>query len=481
MKKLLFFATAAVVLASCNNDVTISENTALAGSNAQKEIAFTPYAQMPKRAAGSAEYNAVDGTDFPQNYDMKVVAYSVPKTSPDDGVAGNYFGETTGQEFTYQPRTSNGWWAGTTAQYWPLAQASLNFLAVSYEGSPDANRVTPTFNSPDWASGVSVALVDNKPADANSAATQGQHDLMYAYGRGTVTKAGNTLVFPTKVDMTFEHALAWVYFRVKGYDATVASKIAIESITLKNAYYAGTFTAALTNYNSYNGALSWTSASWTAASGQTDVASPNQTINADGDGNTTNESQALTASFAAVGDGILVVPTSDLPSTVSFESFVIKYWMNKRSYNFEYTPTDADKTLKKGKKYIYDITMNLNEIFVDASVVDWKDSTTFVDIPATQIAYNESVSGAFTAAAAGVYSFMITGVPANGGNAYTVAAAASGDDIFASAPVITANSTTNTEAGAIMVTIYLKSTTGTKNVELKLNGTKKMDIAITRS
>ena len=53
MKKCLFIlAAAAVVLAGCNNDVKIAENVAPAGSNAQKEIAFSPLSQKAHFAPG---------------------------------------------------------------------------------------------------------------------------------------------------------------------------------------------------------------------------------------------------------------------------------------------------------------------------------------------------------------------------------------------------------------------------------------------
>ena len=100
MKKSIFIlATAALVLASCNNDVKIAENKTL--GNEPQEIGFFPLSQSPKRVHGDAMYNAVSGVKYPENYDMKVVAYSIPET----GTPGNYFGSATENDaplFSYQ-------------------------------------------------------------------------------------------------------------------------------------------------------------------------------------------------------------------------------------------------------------------------------------------------------------------------------------------------------------------------------------------
>lgn len=401
MKKIFYLIpVAALAMTACTN-----ETDEYVGSDQAREIAFTPIAQPASRAAGTDEYNAVEGTAFPQNYDMKVVAYSVPES----GTAGNYFGNTDadgGIKFSYQfaggastPATNANYWGGNPAQYWPLAPATLNFLAVTKGGSPDDDDVvSPQFNA-NYASGVTVTLADNKPANANSSATQGQHDLMYAFGRASVTQTGNVLTIPTKVDMTFNHALAWVAFRIKAGNPA-AEAISIKSIKLNGAKYDGTFTAAVTNYDKKDGAgdLAWTAANtkWTTAgSVQNDVASPNLVYDTDVDEDGTDDSKALVdGTYFNVGDGLLVVPTSELTSTTSMSSFTIEYYLNKNLYTYTYTPaTDAEKTFAKGKKYVFDITMTLSEIFVNPSVEDWDVvSTDYVNIPTMAYSKNYTVA-----------------------------------------------------------------------------------------
>ena len=394
MKKNLFFlAVAAAALASCSNDQVVSENTT---TNQPKEIAFSPIAQKATRAAGAAEYNAVEGTAFPQNYDMKVVAYSYV----DGSNKGNYFGSATADaaplfKYNYAGGSTEGtntYWGGVPAQYWPLSPATLNFLAVTNNGSPTADVVSETFAS-DYASQVTVTLSNNNPQAASTGT--GQHDLMYAYGQASVTKSSNVLTIPSKVDMTFNHALAWVYFRVKAGNAA-AEAISIKDIKLKGANYAGTFQAKVNNYNTAS-SLTWDDGNtkWTAASSSSDNYSPNFSSSYDKKGATgaaANDSKQLQDdSFFGVGDGILVVPTSEItPATNSIASFDIEYYLNGNLYTYNYVPTDL--VFAKGKKYVYDITMTLSEIFVDASVTDWDVVTTeYVNIPTMAYGSNYTV------------------------------------------------------------------------------------------
>lgn len=476
MKKNLFFlAVAAVALASCSNDEVVSQNTTLS-DNQQKEIAFAPLSQKATRAAGSAEYNAVEGVAFPQNYDMKVVAYSYVDASN----KGNYFGSATaGAAPTFGYTALNTYWGGKTTsdkQYWPLSPATLNFLAVSKAGSPTADVVSETFAS-DYASQVTVTLSDNKPQAASTGT--GQHDLMYAFGQASVTQDGNVLTIPQKVDMTFNHALAWVYFRVKAGNAA-AEAISIKDIKLKGANYAGTFQAKVNNYNTAS-TLSWDAVNtkWTAAGTSSDNYSPNFSSDYDTKGATgaaSNDSKALVnGTFFNVGDGILVVPTSEItPAANSIASFDIEYYLNGNLYTYNYTPSVL--VFEKGKKYVYDITMTLQEIFVNASVTDWlAGGTELVNIPA--ITYKEDGSASVNIPAeAATYTLTVKGLDAA---TYTVAKG-TGDADF-----ITVDSPTTSTAVAAGGDLVIKFTVSAASgkyqpIELKVSDTKKFYITVTQ-
>ena len=476
MKKLLFLIpAAALAFTACT-----SETTEYVGDPQQqaREIAFAPLNQKATRAAGAAEYNAVEGVAYPQNYDMKVVAYSVPET----GSAGNYFGSADPDAaplFMYNYKggssgASHGYWAGSTpatAQYWPLSPATINFLAVSNNGSPTADMVSETFNS-NYASGVTVTLGNNNPQTA--ATGTGQHDLMYAFGRAQVTQSGNVLVFPDKVDMEFKHALAWVYFRVKAASTVEASggagEITINSITLNGAYYGGTFSAEVTNYDKAvgSGDLAWGTCQWSSPSNTSDNVSPNYTYLGE------SSSKVLTTSYQNVGDGLLIVPQGSMATpAAAFTSFTINYTLNGNAYDYTYTPTVADRKLLMGKKYIFDITFRLTEIFVNASVENWDESVPTENVEITPVVYANADAGAYSypttgtiAAKAGIYTFQVSGLTATGETVTVTEDSPLGDGITA---VTSKSISYNTTTKVATVTFQVPASGGsTKTYKLKV-------------
>lgn len=350
MKKSLFIlASAALVLAGCNNDVTLDENTALAGSNAQKEIAFSTLANTPKYGPRRAP---IDGTTFPTTLDMKVAAYQVEATG---GSAGVYFDATT-FKYQYKGGSASGagsYWGGETAKYWPLTPAYINFLAVANANADNATGVTWGTNKADQ---VTIVMSDNSSA---------QRDLMYARGNGAVTQDGNTLTFPDKVDMEFKHAQAWIDFKVKA-KTSVEEAITINSITLTGAKYNGTYTVTHTAYNAKTGQN--VSGAWSDLGAAQNIAVPGWSAT------------ALTTSFATVGNGLLVVP-DDNAETADFTSFTINYTFDEKTYEYTYTP--ASKNVDQKKHYIFEITFQLHEIFINPTVEDWADQS------ATPITINE--------------------------------------------------------------------------------------------
>lgn len=343
MKKSLFFlaAAAALVFASCNNDVKLDENKALVTSNQQKEIAFAPLSNTPKHAIKRA---AVDGTTFPTTADMQVAAYDVTNTR-------NFFTHTT---FSYSG-ASNIWKGG---KYWPLSAAYINFLAyANFNGTAGSETNGATWAT-DEASQVTLVMTDNKTA---------QKDLMYAIGNGEVTQSGNTLNFPTNVPMQFQHAQAWVSFYADAYDANSGGKVTLKSIRLNGAKYSGTYTISHTNYNATSSQS--VSGTWNVTGSPTaDVEVPNWTpaaIAYDDSGNGVH-----------VGDGLLIVPDDAVAG--DFTSFTIAYTLDNNDYEYTYTP--ASTNVDQKKHYIYNIVFHLHEIEISATVTDWADQTP-VEVP----------------------------------------------------------------------------------------------------
>lgn len=372
MKKILFAITVATVaMTACTN-----ESSEYVGSGPEaKEIAFSPIATPTTR---TAQFQAVSGTSFPDNYTMEVSANY--KDATKDGVV--YFSDVT---FSKGESTT---WKGS--QYWPLSACTLNFLAVtnwpaSYFTSPSVSPVSTAFT--DGAKSAVVTLGDNKPATitvGETAHENSQHDLMYAVGRGIVsgttsfTYSGNSAGGAAPVDMTFKHALAWVNFTVKTAGTYTGFKL--KSIALQNAYYGGTYTLSnTTNYNyGYDGSTnnsrtaSDITGTWSSPTNQgTSITVPGWT------GSTTD----LTTTATPVGNGILVVPTNGITSTPSFTGFIITYEFNGIEFTFTHT---ENITLEQAKKYTYAITFTLTEIEINPSVSDWTSvSASDVAVPAS--------------------------------------------------------------------------------------------------
>lgn len=430
MKKSLFFlASAALVLASCNNDVKLDENTSLVTSNQPKEIAFNLLSNTPKR---SIKRTAIlDGT-FPTSSVIEVAAYDAENSV-------DVFNAAT---FSYN--NDLALWKCATPKYWPFTAATINFL-----GYANLTAGSATWDATHNAAGVTLVMADNSTT---------QNDLMYAVGQGKVTQTGNALVIPQKVDMAFTHAQSLLTFNVK---ANIADAITLKKITLNNAYYGGTLTIDFSGYNTTTTPPVLTNATW---------------------GSLTNQKATLD-----IFDGTYAVTTGSTkkaetmvvpnPSGASFDSFTLTYRIAGIDKDFTYTFTPTDRNLAKATKYVYDITFTLHEILIDASVTEWTATqpVNHVDVPTKAFEYSNLGSANFNIPATdGKYTFTITKIPAG---TYTVEEGSADDDIIDG---ITTSDLTVAADGSINVTVNVVNAAVNKQraVELKLGGTTKFTVNV---
>ncbi len=452
MKKLFLFSVAALAFCACSSDEVVSENNA--ANQQPKEISFTPLNKVNTRAASSN--GAIEGTTFPTTLDMKVAAWEQGTTGRDFFGATdfkyNYAGGNTG--------ASHGWWGGSPARYWPLSPCYVNFLAITNANDDNATSVTwGNSGTNTYASKVVVAMADNYAYNTK------QHDFMYAIGNGQVTQSGNALTFPDKVDMTFKHAQAYLVFQVKA--ANVASKaIKIKNIEIYGARFAGTATITHTNYNAQTGQA--TTLYWNPTT-QTDVYKSilnNQTAKADEAAST-----ALTESFVQMGK-IIVVPNMSAADTYKDNGTTkikITYYLDSKEYSYEYE-VDND-TYEAGKKYVYNITFKLHEIFINPKVEDWivdlntnsiVDDDIMIDIPAQTTKHGTNL--AITANEAGKYTVKVSNLGASA--AYTVAVTDANDII--SVDPVAGSADAN---GVATLTFNVKATTGAHSATIILTKT----------
>ncbi len=349
MKKSLFIlATAAIALASCNNDVKIAENKTL--GNQPQEIAFFPLAEKSARMmAPAARAQAVDGTTFPTTMGMQVAAFDV--TNKREFFSETAFSYVSSKTYPEEAEAKNYWTGG---KYWPLSPTYINFLAYAdFQGS------TKTWNwgADEPASDPTLALTMTDNHDA-------QKDLMYAWGYGEVTQAGgsNTLVFPKYVAMQFKHAQAWISFNARAKDAVETNKITLNSITLIGAKYNGVYTVTFTNGR--KNASQSVAGAWSALGATQDVVVP-------GWDTPTAIAYVASGDGQAVGNGLMIVP--DGTASGDFTKFTIAYSLDGKDYTYDYTP--ASTNVEQGNHYIYNIVFDLHEIEITPTVLDWTDQT----------------------------------------------------------------------------------------------------------
>lgn len=327
MKKFfLIAASALMVFASCSKVNINYEND----GQPQEIGVFAVNKNMVKGAFEST-------SDFPTTYPMLVSAYLVSGTTDTD--PGEYFNDI---KFEYNDKYDGIVWTG--GQYWPLSQASINFLAVA----PEITGVgtTSTTTTDEFSKTATVVVTGNEG---------NQYDVMYAVGNGKKADGQTT----SNVALTFQHALSWINFTVTcGNSGNGAPDITCNSITLNNAYFNGqnTVTAKALNTNSPTVEL--------------------------GDWDITKASVTGTHTVDLNG-GALVIPTSYTKSNEDNAknlSFTINYTVTQgegeeeKEFTYDYTHVFETVTWDPGKKYTYAVTITLKEITIAPSVGLWDDT-----------------------------------------------------------------------------------------------------------
>ena len=334
MKKFLFIATAAAMIAGCAKVTTVD-------TGEPQEIAFEAYTNV------STKLPITDAV-FPTDWNMLVHALY-------DGDADNlhYFGED-GASFTYD---SGVWHDATTKRYWP-ATGTLTFNAVAPTATISGSGVTlftdVTFN---YGSGYDLSNITATLGDNSS----NQTDVLVA----ETAKSGK---IPGNLSMTFKHALAQVVFKAANADASS------QTITIKKAVLKGSFQEG----------------SMTATPSESDV-----TFVWDTEGKTAKDmnvcesaNQQLTTTATAVGDPVLVVPMETLDDKQLLElTYDITYPGNDPMTDVVGTValkvdtgTQPATSWDAGKKYIYTLTFSgPQEITINPSVESWVDQE--VEVP----------------------------------------------------------------------------------------------------
>ena len=358
MKKLFVLSCVALAtLASCSKSEDIE------APQAQKEIAFS--------VATDKSRAPIEGIKFDNDQKIYVSAYN--------SVSGDYF---KGVEFAQNPIPTgisdpqNTWKAG---MYWPI-NGVTNFLAYAFNPAKDAQTtavidkdkaVWGDASTANWAKKVTFDFGDKslcyKPVAAGGSAVATTMtpyvDLLYASGEQAKEKDY------TSVSMTFKHTGAWIVFKVKLNDAPLKNTtVTLNQFKLVKIHKGGTLTIDNTKYPGAQ--ASWDFTNSPAADYAVESFPQQETTT------TVDNTQGLPISqktFEVANTFGIIIPEQNqtaiefkytLASTASPAAF------EPQTATYTYPLSNFDKW-EMGKKYVYEININFNEITITPSVAEW--------------------------------------------------------------------------------------------------------------
>ena len=337
MKKLLIMAAVAATFASCSTD-----NEDFVTQNEPQKIVFdAPVMNMGTRAG------AITNATYPDAESFKVFANR--HTGAYNGSwASNFMNGVDVSKVNTQ-------WEPAQDYYWPKNGDMITFAAYS---PADLNATTDCESVAYAATGLNV--VGYK---LNADLAQ-QKDLMFAPRVMNKTKDNSS----TGVAIKFNHALSLINFTVKSAN----SGITITDIIVNNAKDKGTFNEGITDGATYKigDPDATVKPAWSDQAFQTGSSSIFNVFK--GRQSVTNNDPA-----AAVGDNLLMIPQDVTGSTIT-----IKWEYTNGGSNVvldEVTKNFRDLDISAweiGKKYTYNITINLDKIYFNPSVDNWVDGGT---------------------------------------------------------------------------------------------------------
>lgn len=345
--------------------LTATALLALSACNKESDKGVYSETEIGLRAMSSATKSAINGTAFPDGYDMLVSAYFNTGAFAGGDTPKNYF------EGIHFAKNGTAWKSTTQPKYYPI-DGTLDFLAIASAGlNTPGNGIVPTAA---WGAGdpsnVAKQVVVTVPD--NSAKFD---DLLYGAANAQGISTSGT-------GIAFQHAMTSVVFVAKcnvAYDATTNVGITLTGITIDGANYSGTLTVENPAAGGGTGDLT---ASWS------DLGSPVDHVAARvwDSGNTgikTDESAFssldLTNTATAIdtshpfGDAYVLLPAQ------AATPFTIHYTQHNGFKADGTTKLDVDHQYQvtpsgnwaMGKKNIYSLNFTLTEIQVTPEVTNW--------------------------------------------------------------------------------------------------------------
>lgn len=372
MKKLFYFAAAAVALAACAKNEVIPVNS---GEN--QEITFN----VAPKTKGTV--SSTDPKYFNENNHFVSYAYFRKDENKWPGTVGDIY--INAAEISF--KTDNKWKAAST-YYWPKSdKSSLTFFAWSTNSS--SITLTDATVSCDSKSGISVSTYDvtkNKNVDllvADVAANKTANEDLYSHNG---------------VPTLFRHKLSYLIFKVKtaaNYTSD-GKEFALKSIKILGVDSKGTYSQNATATNSdgsYNTVGSWAVADSKTAQTYFDVTAPVVFGAADITLESDNKFKGSVVQKYYLPQTITAF-TGDPSSTTNYTIEVIYTIKTTEPYPATSTSTVTTETVTKyikasdiyganweiNKKYTCTLTFSLNEILWDPAVEEWTPGTVSSDV-----------------------------------------------------------------------------------------------------
>lgn len=339
-KHLFYIAAACVALASCvKNEVRVNAP--------DKEITF----QTVSTKAGAP---------FNTNHKFYSYAYFLKDGDTWDANHDRARAYISNAEISYIiPSSGTSYWAAADTYYWPK-QGSLTFFAWTDDTADP--KVVGTGASVTCEHNTGIKITDYSVKD-----NPNKDILVAAIAKGKKSNESATGTWEKGVPTVFRHALAKVEFKVNKRKAYENVTFKVKSITLNGVSTKGTFTQG-------SPTESW---GWST---ETPGALPLPVFTSTTGREVTKTAEPVPAEFdrlnPGTGDYSIVLPQNfdDTPT------LTIEYEIITTSTSFTETVIDTKKLkdiYKNGwecnKKYVLGITLGLNEIYWDPSVVGWEN------------------------------------------------------------------------------------------------------------
>lgn len=344
MKKLFFIvAIASAALVSC------TKNELAPSATEQQEISFAaPVVGVQTKAP---VYGAI-GTSYHDEEAFRV--WSIwSKTTIDAWEGKEYFSNVPA---TFDSELYG--WTLSPKYYWP-AEGYLSFVALSPSTVATADYSEDYgFTISTWSQGDSETeitdLMYSTPTFSRSKQNYTIIDTEHNNAKDDDTDA--TYIY-NGVDIQFKHALSYITFKVKTTSKYETTYFKLNSITLSSVYTTGKFVQKDTD-------------PWTE---DTDASTASYIAYSNADGLPFDEAEV--AATSPNGQELILLPQALKKEQ---QQLTVKYHISTDGTNWiEQNQTvdlfveDGIEEWKMGKKYIYTLSIGLQEILLDPGVSEW--------------------------------------------------------------------------------------------------------------